>query len=113
MNDCHRNPTLAELAVLERATRAARGEFPDFNGEQALTKSFWKNAAASMRPEVQGLYAAEFEAMERYEPLLDAAIGAGRYARRALGTSCRAAAHWLRAAARSLDSAGRRLSLSR
>ena len=77
-----------------------------------MPRSFWKKALASLPPQVQRRYAAEFEAIERYEPLIGLVADAGGHARRALGNCCRRAAGALRAAARRLDTAGRRLSLS-
>ncbi|HUF79708.1 MAG TPA: hypothetical protein VMN03_01120 [Burkholderiales bacterium] len=71
-----------------------------------MTDSFWKNAAASLPPHVRSRYAEAFEAMERYEALLDAVMSGGRRARRALGKGCQAAA-------RLLDTAAQRLLLSR
>jgi hypothetical protein len=55
---------------------------------------------------VRRRYAAEFEAMERFEAFLDAADEAWSRSRRGLGKGCRAAA-------RVLDGAARRLLLSR
>ncbi|HEU0289522.1 MAG TPA: hypothetical protein VFR39_02045 [Burkholderiales bacterium] len=71
-----------------------------------MTESFWKDAVASLPPSVQRRYATEIEAMERYDVLMDAAVDAWRYARRALGKSCQAAA-------RLFDNAAQRLLLSR
>lgn len=74
-----------------------------------MTTSFWKKAAASLPPEIRDRYAAHFEAAERYEHLLDFGIEAWPVARRALAKGCHGAAHALRMAARSLDSAARHL----
>jgi hypothetical protein len=71
-----------------------------------MNDSFWKEAAASLPPEVRSRYAAEFEAMERYEVLLDVVMSGGSRARRALGRGCQTAA-------RLLDTAAQRLLLSR
>jgi hypothetical protein len=71
-----------------------------------MTESFWKEAAASLPPSVQRRYATEIEAMERYDVLMDVAADAWRYARRALGKSCRAAS-------RMFDNAAQRLLLTR
>ena len=72
----------------------------------AMTESFWKDAAASLPPSVQRRYATELEAMGRYDVLMDVAVDAWRYARRALGKSCQAAA-------RIFDNAARHLLLTR
>ena len=71
-----------------------------------MTESFWKKTAASLPPPVQRRYALQFEAMERYDVLMDIVVDAGGSARRVLGKSCRAAA-------RMLDHAGRRLLFTR
>lgn len=74
-----------------------------------MTTSFWKDAAASLPPAVRHRYAANFEAAERYEHLLESGIEAWRIARRALAKCCQVAAGALRAAARSLDRAARHI----
>ena len=71
-----------------------------------MTDSFREKIAASLPPHVRRRYAAELEAMERFELGLDAAVDAWRFARRALGKGCRAAA-------RIFDHAARRLLLTR
>jgi hypothetical protein len=58
--------------------------------------SFWKNAAASLPPEVRHRYAADLEAAERFEELFDLGIEACGVARRALTKVCLAAAQALR-----------------
>lgn len=78
-----------------------------------MSTSFWKAAAASLPPEVRLRYAADFEAAERFEYLVDIGIEASRFAKRALAKCCRVAAHALRTAARILDTAARRLTLAR
>jgi len=75
-----------------------------------MTGSFWKEAAGKLPPEVKQRHAAAFDAAARYEPLVDRLIEAGRYARRALGFACGAAAAALHTVARTLDDAARRLS---
>lgn len=71
--------------------------------------SFWKDAAASLPPEVRRRYAPDFEAAERLDKLLDLGIAAWGIARRVVARSCEAAAQGLRTAARLLDAAARRL----
>jgi len=41
-----------------------------------MTTSFWKDAAASLPPALRDRYAADFEAAERYEHLLEFGIEA-------------------------------------
>jgi hypothetical protein len=53
------------------------------------TTSFWKNAAACLPPEARRRYAADFEAAERFELLLDLGIEACGIATRALAKGCR------------------------
>ncbi len=81
-----------------------------------MTTSFWKNAAASLPPEMRRRYAADFAAAERFEPALDLVIEACGRARSVLAKSfaksCQAAARSLRAAARILDTVARRLTLT-
>jgi len=77
-----------------------------------MTTSFWKTAAAALPPAVQRRYAAEFEAAERLERVLDLFLAAGSSARIALAKSCQAIALVLRATARFLDAAARRLALT-
>jgi hypothetical protein len=71
--------------------------------------SFWKDAAASLPPEVRQRYAADLEAAERFEELFDLAIEGWGSARRALAKSCLASAQGLRKAARFLDAAAQHL----
>jgi hypothetical protein len=72
-----------------------------------MTTSFWKDAAASLPPAIRDRYAADFEAAERYEHLLEIGIEAWRIARGVLAKCCQVAAYALRAAARFLDSVAR------
>jgi hypothetical protein len=76
-----------------------------------MTGSFWKQAAAKLPPEVRRRHAVAFEAADRYEPLVDRLIEAGRFSRRALALGCGAAAGTLHSLARTLDAAARRLSM--
>ncbi len=76
-----------------------------------MTTSFWKDALASLPPSVQHRYAADFEAAERFEWLLDLGVEACGFARHALAKICRAAAHAMRGTARILDGAAYRLML--
>lgn len=78
-----------------------------------MTTSFWKTAAAALPPAVQRRYAGEFEAAERLEQVLDMILAAGGSTRIALAKSCQGVALALRATARFLEAAARRLSLSR
>ena len=66
-----------------------------------MTRSFWKDAAASLPPAIRDRYAAEFRAAERYEHLFELGIDAWHIARRGLAKCCRVAAYALRAAAQS------------
>ena len=77
-----------------------------------MTTTFWKDAAASLPPEIRHRYTADFEAAERYEQLLDLGIESWGLGRRALAKCCQAAAHALRAGARIFDTAARRLALT-
>jgi hypothetical protein len=77
-----------------------------------MTTSFWKNAGASLPAAVRQRYAADFEAAERFERLLDLGIDACGFLRRALAKSFQAVAQGLRTAARVLDAAARHLSLT-
>src|SRR6266700_5745135 len=108
-----RFPTPEEMRALERAARRARAEvigrlfavagrqlkemimkiprtdpapregsrFP--TKRKTMTTSFWKDALASLPPGVQRRYAANFEAAERMEALLDLGIEAWKSARHA------------------------------
>ncbi len=78
-----------------------------------MSTSFWKEAAASLPPDMQRRYAANFEAAARYEYFVDLGVEASRFAKRALAKGCRIAAHALRKAARILHTAARRLTLAR
>jgi hypothetical protein len=77
-----------------------------------MCSSFWKNAAASLPPQVRRRYAAEFAAAERFEAVLDFVIEAGSFARRALGRGCESVAAGLRKTARILDVVARHLALT-
>jgi len=74
-----------------------------------MTQSFWKEAAASLPPQVARRYAAAFEKAEVYEQLLDRIIGAWCSAGSKLMTSCKAASQRLRNAGRSRRNAAQRL----
>jgi len=74
-----------------------------------MTKSFWKDALASLPPSVQVRYAASFEAAEHFESLLDLCAWAWGSARHALAKICQAAARAMRGTARILEGAARRL----
>ena len=78
-----------------------------------MSTSFWKQAAASLPPEVRRRYAADFEAAERFEYLVDIGIEAWGFARRALAKTCQVAAYALLTAARILHTAARRLTVAR
>ena len=98
---------------VRRADAAPRdpSQFP--TRRKTMTTSFWKDALASLPPHVQRRYAANFEAAERFEALLDLGIAVWGSARDALEYSlaeiCRAAAHAMRETARILDGAAHRL----
>jgi len=77
-----------------------------------MCSSFWKNAAASLPPQVRRRYALLFEAAERFDAILDLVIEAGGYARRALGWGCGSVAAGLRKTARFLEAVARRLALT-
>ena len=74
-----------------------------------MTKSFWKDALASLPLSVQRRYAASFEAAERFEALLDLGIEAWGSAKHALAKFCQAAARAMRGTARILEGAAHRL----
>lgn len=61
-----------------------------------MTTSFWEKAALSLPPQVRDRYAAQLEAAERFEHLLDSAIEAWDYATRVLTKGYRRVAHSLR-----------------
>jgi len=81
--------------------------------ERPVAESFWKAAAASLPPQVQWRYARMFEAAERFEELLDRVLTARGRAHRALARACSRLADALRNAARALDAAAWRLTLTR
>jgi hypothetical protein len=72
-----------------------------------MTTSFWKEAANSLPAPVRDRYAAYFEAAERWEIVLDAAVDACRLGKHALAEACRGAARLFRATAGLLDAAAR------
>jgi hypothetical protein len=74
-----------------------------------MTPSFWKDALASLPPNVQRRYTASFEAAERFEALLDLGIEAWGSAKHALAKICQASARAMRGAAHILEGAARRL----
>lgn len=74
-----------------------------------MTKSFWKDALASLPPSVQVRYAENFEAAEHFEALIDMGVEAWGSAKQALAKICQAAARAMRGTARALESAARRL----
>jgi len=76
-----------------------------------MTRSFWKNALASLPPSVQHRYAADFEMAERLDRFLDFVFEAWDTAKPALAWICCAGAYALRATARMLESAAQRLLL--
>jgi hypothetical protein len=99
------------LAGKVRRTEAA----PPYNSQpvstrrNSMTTSFWKDALASLPPSVQRRYAANFEAAERFEVLLDLGIEAWGSAKHALARICQGAARAMRTTARILDGAAHRL----
>jgi hypothetical protein len=76
-----------------------------------MTRSFWKDALASLPPAVQRRYAAEFEMAERLDDFIDFCFDAWKSARRPLATICWASAYTLRVAAHLLERAAQRLLL--
>ena len=74
-----------------------------------MTTLFWKDALASLPPNVRRRYAASFEAAERLEALLDLGIEAWGSVKHALAKICQAAARAMRGTARILDGAAHRL----
>ena len=74
-----------------------------------MTKSFWKDALASLPPSVQVRHAASFEAAERFEALLDLGVEAWGFAKHALAKICQAVARAMRGTARILEGAAHRL----
>ena len=74
-----------------------------------MTTSFWKDALASLPPNVQRRYAASFEAAERFEALLELGVEAWGSAKHRLGKICQAGAHAMRGTARILEGAAHRL----
>jgi hypothetical protein len=74
-----------------------------------MTKSFWKDALASLPPSVQRRYAASFEAAERFEARIDMGVEAWGSFKQALAKICQAAARAMRGTARALESAAHRL----
>jgi len=80
--------------------------------ERPMAESFWKAAAASLPSHVQWRYARLFEAAEQFEQLLDFVLTARGRAHRALAHACSGLADALRNAARALDAAAWRLTLT-
>lgn len=78
-----------------------------------MPASFWKTAAAALPPHVRRRYAKEFEAAERYEPLIDLLVDSARYVSRALALGSSYAASALRVLAQALKTAAQRLTLIR
>ena len=76
---------------------------------KTMTTLFWKDALASLPPNVQRRYAASFDTAERFEALLDLGIEAWRSVKHALAKICQAAARAMRGTARILDGAAHRL----
>ena len=74
-----------------------------------MTKSFWKDALASLPLSVQVRYAASFEAAEHFDALLDLGIEAWGSAKQGLAKICQASARALRGTARILEGAAHRL----
>lgn len=107
---------IARNFPVEAGNRARRRMSPSAVSsakERSTTGSFWRTAAASLPPQIQGRYAGLFEAAERYELLFDIVATSGGRVRRALAHSCRGIADALRNAARTLDVAARRLTPTR
>lgn len=77
--------------------------------DRPMAESFWRNAAASLPPQIRWRYAGLFVAAERYELLFDSIATSDGHARHALADACRGVADALRGAARRLDVAAHRL----
>jgi hypothetical protein len=93
-----------------RSTNAAPCDSSQFpTKRKAMTTRFWKDALASLPPNVQRRHAASFEAAERLEALLDLGIEAWGSVKHALAKICQAAARAMRGTARVLDGAAHRL----
>lgn len=84
-----------------------------FAKERPVAESFWRSARASLPPQVQQRYASLFDAAEEYEPAIEFVLTARGRAHRALAHGFRGLADALRNAARALDAAAWRLTLSR
>ena len=84
-----------------------------FTKERPMAESFWRSACASLPPHVQQRYASLFEAAEEYEPVIEFIVTARGRAHRALARGFRGLADTLRNAARALDAAAWRLTLTR
>src|SRR5216117_756624 len=84
-----------------------RSRFP--TKRKTMTKSFWKDALASLPPSVQVRYAASFEAAEHFDALLDRVIEAWGSAKQGLAKICQASARAMRGTARVLEEAAHRL----
>jgi hypothetical protein len=100
----------------DRRARACKRTLPSntiLAKEHPMAESFWKTAAASLPPHVQERYASLFEAAEEYEPVIDFIVTARGRAYRALAQGFRSLADTLRNAARALDAAAWRLTLTR
>jgi hypothetical protein len=98
---------LKELIRRTEAAPRTSSRFP--TRRKTMTTLFWKDALASLPPDVQRRYAATFEAAERFETLLDLGIEAWGSAKHALAKICQASARAMRVTARILDSAAHRL----
>ena len=93
-----------------RCTHAAPRDRSQFSTKRkTMTTLFWKDALASLPPNVQRRYAASFEAAERLEALLDLGIEAWGSVKYALAKICQAVARAMRGTARILDGAAHRL----
>ncbi|HMG61104.1 MAG TPA: hypothetical protein VK583_15350 [Burkholderiales bacterium] len=93
-----------------RRTDAAPRDRPQFpTKRKTMTTLFWKDALASLPPNVRRRYAASFEAAERLEALFDLGIEAWGSVKHALAKICQAAARAMRGTARILDGAAHRL----
>lgn len=109
------NPNMGGAPVARNAGAARREQSSDVSiaKERPMADSFWRTAAASLPPHVQERYASLFEAAEEYEPVIEFMVTARGRAARALARTCRGIADALRNAARALDAAAWRLTLSR
>ena len=109
----HKLGRLIARGTPARGLPRTRPSDSSFAKERFMHESFWRTALASLPPHVQQRYAGLFEAAEAYEPVIDFIVTARGRASRTLARTCRGMADALRNAARALDAAAWRLTLTR